>query len=86
MSNEILEQIATFVRARFRVPDDDPAFSEEVHLFEEGYIDSAGLVELVGHLEVTYEISLPDDVLTSDDFTTLKGIATVVSKLRQRAA
>ncbi|MDQ3031423.1 MAG: thioesterase domain-containing protein [Myxococcota bacterium] len=82
MSLEIAEQVATFVRSRFRVPDDDPVFDHQVHLFDEGYVDSAGVVELVSHLEESYGIALPDDILFSEDFTTIAGIASIVAALR----
>lgn len=83
MALDIAEQIASFVRTRFRVSADDPSFDLHVHLFDEGYVDSAGVVELVVHLEQSYGIALPDDVLFSEDFTSIAGIASIVAALRE---
>jgi thioesterase domain-containing protein/acyl carrier protein len=85
MAQAIADHVATFIRTRFRIADDDDLFTYEIHLFEEGYVDSAGVVELIAHIEQTYGIKLPDDVLFSPLFTTVRGIAQLVARERASA-
>ncbi len=85
MSHAIADEIGAMIRARFQIPDDDPLFDFDVHLFEEGYVDSQGVVELIAKLEQTYAVHLPSDVLFSERFTTVRGIAGMVVELREHA-
>jgi acyl carrier protein len=76
---EIGDTLATFIRREFRVLDDDPDFSWDAHLFESGYVDSAGVVELITFIESRFGLKLDDDEVFSERFTTISGIAGVVS-------
>jgi acyl carrier protein len=86
MTTQIAEHISAIIRDRFQIPADDELFTLDSHLFEEGYVDSAGVVELIAKLEQTYAIKLPDDILFSEEFTTVGGIAQIVSRLQAEAA
>lgn len=78
---EVAHQIETFIRERFQVSPDDEHFSRSVNLWEGGYVDSLGFVDLIVHIETTFKARLPDDALFSVDFTTIDGIAALVSRL-----
>lgn len=84
---EIAADIEAFIRERFRIAPDDHGFSRSSSLWENGYVDSIGVVELIGHLESTFGISLPDAALFDPNFTSVDGMARIVSDLAtQRAA
>jgi D-alanine--poly(phosphoribitol) ligase subunit 2 len=78
---EIADKIELFVRRRFQVPDDDDLFDRDVHLWEEGYVDSTGIVELIAFLEETFSVEVPDDALFDPDFTSVNGLARLVQRL-----
>ena len=84
-TNGTLATIRAYVRTQFAIEQDDPDFSDSVHLFEEGYVDSIGLVSLIAYLEAAFEIKLGESVLFSDEFTTVEGIASVVDAARADA-
>jgi acyl carrier protein len=74
-----VESLATgleaFVRARFRVPANDPKFHRETDLWEDGYVDSAGVVEVLSYLENVIGCRLPEALLFEPAFTTISGMA-----------
>ena len=41
---EIKEKLRAFIQEKFEI-DDDPDFTDDVHLFNEGFVDSFGAVE-----------------------------------------
>jgi acyl carrier protein len=77
--SEIAARLREFVRGRQRVAPDDPAFTDGVHLFEAGYLDSLGLVELVAFIEGQFGLRLDETHLFREDFTTIAGIAGIVA-------
>jgi acyl carrier protein len=79
-SAEIAERIERYVRIQFRVTSGDARFSRSVSLFDAGYVDSVGVVELLAFLSDEFAVHLPDNALMSDDFSTIDGIATIVSR------
>jgi acyl carrier protein len=78
-------RIEEFIRTQFSVSPTDPRFDRGVDLFEAGYIDSMGIVELLEFLSQEFDVQIPDDDLLSDDFSSITGIAQIVSRnLRPR--
>jgi acyl carrier protein len=77
---EIASTIESFIRRHFRVIEKDGRFSRDAHLFEGGYVDSAGVVELLMFVESTYGIALDDEQIFSDQFTTINGIAAILTR------
>jgi acyl carrier protein len=73
--------VEAFVRTRARVGAEDRRFSRQVNLWEDGYVDSIGVVELIGHIEASFGVDLPDEALFDPDFTSVEGIARIVSAL-----
>jgi acyl carrier protein len=78
---EISNRIEAFVRAQFRVADDDPRFDRDVDLFEGGFVDSIGVVELLAFIGEEFDVEIPEGALMSDEFTTIAGIGQIVSGL-----
>lgn len=52
----------------------------ELHLLEEGILDSLGLQQLITFLEQKYSIIVDDEDLMPENFTTVNAIAALVSK------
>lgn len=82
-----IEQIKHLLRAHilehFRVPADDPEFTDDVHLFDYGYIDSFGAVDLIGFVEKEFSIKVSQADLVAYPLNTITEIATFVS-LREK--
>lgn len=75
-----------FIRTQFSVSPTDPGFGREVDLFEQGYVDSMGIVELLEFLGEEFEVEIPDEDLLTDDFSSIAGVARIVSRnLESRA-
>lgn len=85
LEDEIVEAVAAsveaFVRTRSRVSVDDSRFSRDSNLWQDGYLDSIGVVELIGHIEAAFGVDVPDETLFDPDFTSVVGIAGIVSRL-----
>jgi len=84
MENDQISKVATdlrvFVRDRFKVPDDDPDFNDDVHLFDYGYIDSFGAVELTAFVEKAFGAKITERDLVAFPLNTIREIATFVSR------
>ena len=77
----ISKKLEEFIRDRFQVTATDKHFSRDVHLFEEGYVDSVGVVELIAFVEANFDVEFPDDFLFSEEFTRINGISGQVKSL-----
>ena len=84
MLNQIVAELESFVRSRFRIKSSDHHFNTDLNLWDEGYIDSVGAVQMVAHIEETYGIELTQEVLFDPDFTSISGIARLVTRLMNR--
>lgn len=73
-------RIEKFVRAQFGISPTDPNFGRKSDLFEGGYVDSVGVAELMEFFYEEFGFEIPDDDLLSDDFSTVAGIARIVSR------
>jgi len=73
-------RIEKFIRVQFSVSPTDPEFNREVDLFERGYVDSVGFVELLEFLSQEFGVEIPDEDLLDDDFSSITGIARIVSR------
>lgn len=80
----IAQTVERFVRTHFRVLDTDPGFHRDAHLYEGGFVDSAGVVELIAFVESTFDVTLEDEDMFSDEFTTINGISSVLTRLTDK--
>lgn len=81
--DQISQELRTFVRKRFQVPETDHEFTDDVHLFDYGYIDSFGAVELIAFVETAFGIKVRQSDLVAYPLNTVREIATFVLQ-RQR--
>ena len=56
----------------------------ENDIFHSGYIDSFGIVSLIAILEEHFEISIGNAYLNSDTIRTIKGMASIIYKIKSR--
>lgn len=80
-ATDVAERIEAFVRTQFAVSPDDTRFGRTVDLFDLGYIDSIGFAELLEFVSQAFGVEIPESELLSDEFSTLDGIACIVSRL-----
>lgn len=75
----IATDIARMVREIGCISADDPSFDDHVQLFDAGYLDSFGFVRLTARIEETFGIALSEPDLFDPRFTTVAGMAELVS-------
>lgn len=73
----VIETISEFIREKFEIYD-DPDFTNDVHLFNEGFVDSFGAVEIINFVEETYNIEITQKDITLYPMNTVEEIAEVV--------
>jgi acyl carrier protein len=79
---DIAGTIRGYIQNRFSVPADDPDFTDDVHLFDYGYIDSFGAVELTMFVEAEFTIKLTEADMVVFPLNTVNQIADFVGKRR----
>jgi acyl carrier protein len=82
---EIAEQVRSFVRSNFYVPE-TVTLSDDASLLEQGIIDSTGVLELVTFMEETFGISIEDDEMVPQNLDSVRSIATFVAAKRSAPA
>jgi methoxymalonate biosynthesis acyl carrier protein len=78
-TDQIKKAIRAYIIGRFKVDDSDPEFTDDVHVFEYGYVDSFGAVELIGFVEEQFGIKITQGDLVSYPLNTITEIADFVS-------
>ena len=73
----VTETISEFIREKFDIGD-DPDFTNDVHLFNEGFGDSFGAVEIIHFVEETFGIEITQRDITLYPMNTVSEIAEVV--------
>lgn len=76
---EIKNTLSQFIRDRFEIGD-DPDFTDDAHMFNEGFVDSFGAVEIIHFVEETYNIQITQRDITLFPMNTVEEIAAVVAK------
>jgi methoxymalonate biosynthesis acyl carrier protein len=82
-TDEITVELRKFVRERFAIPEDDLDFSDDVDLFNYGYIDSMGAVELTDFIERQAGIKFTDSDWGNFPLSSIREISSFVAKRRQ---
>lgn len=77
---QIAHQLRSFIRERFNVSAADPDFSDNVHLFDYGYVDSFGAVELNSYVEKTFAIKVTPSDLIAFPLNTISEIAMFIAR------
>ena len=76
--NDATDTIRDFVRAQGQVAAGDTHFSDDVDLFDYGYLDSFGIVGLIESVAETYKVDLSGIDFYEPGKRTIRGIAQLV--------
>ncbi len=68
--------LRTFIRSHYNVPESDKDFTDDVHLFDYGYVDSFGAVELISFLNEKFSVDVTESDLVAYPLNTVREIAT----------
>ena len=78
MLEDIKKTLRDYIMEQFSIEADDPDFSDDVHLFDYGFVDSLGATEIVLFLEDAYHIEITQSDITLYAMNTINEIANVV--------
>jgi len=81
--DDIKQQLHEYIAQRFKVVPGDADFTDDVHLFDYGYVDSFGAVELAEFVQDRFAVEVKQSDLMAYPMNTITEIATFVS-LRKR--
>jgi len=76
--DEVMGAIRDFIRAQFKVSATDKDFSDDVHLFDYGYVDSFGAVSVITFVKDRFGVTISDQDLVVHPLNTVREIATLV--------
>ena len=79
---EIASGIRGYISDRFKVLVNDPDFTNDVHLFEYGYVDSFGALDLTIFVETTFDVKITESDMVLYPLNTVNEIAEFVTKRR----
>jgi acyl carrier protein len=82
--DRIRAELNSHIRREYGVAENDPDFSDDVHLFDFGYIDSLGAAKLTAFLESEFSIKISDSDLLAFPFTSIREMASFVLRLQAR--
>ncbi len=78
--NEIKDKLREFIIGYAQIDPEDPDFSDDVHLFDYGFVDSLGATEIVLFLEKTFNIEITQADITLYPMNTIDEIAAVAEE------
>ncbi|MBT2511210.1 acyl carrier protein [Streptomyces sp. ISL-98] len=72
-------EIEAFIRREAAVADDDPHFTQQVNLFDTGYLDSLTVVALTVHIEECLGVTIGDTDLFDPRSATIEGMTDLIT-------
>ncbi len=79
----MMQRLRDYIREQFSVPMDDPTFSDDVHLFDYGYVDSFGATELIAFVEEQFGVEVRQSDLVAYPLNTVREIATFATQRKR---
>ena len=76
----VKDMLRAFIMEYANIAEDDPDFSDDVDLFDYGYVDSLGATEIVLYLEDAFHISITQEDITLYPMNTVNEIAEVAER------
>ncbi len=80
MEKNVKDTLRDFIIDYAKIEPDEPDFSDDVHLFDYGFVDSLGATEIVLFLEETFGIQITQEDITLYPMNTINEIAGVVER------
>lgn len=81
-NEEIISVVSRYIISEFRIGENDSSLNEEIDLFENGFVDSVGIVRLISFMEEKFGIKFSEETLYDDRFSSLNGLANIISELK----
>ena len=78
--DDAMKELRSFIRERFTIPENDVNFSDDVHLFDYGYVDSFGAVALIAFVEQNFSIKMKQTDLVAFPMNTIREISSFATK------
>lgn len=85
-SINIYEELREFIVRHFDIPADDPYFSDQVNLYDFGYIDSLGAADLLAFVEERFDLRIGELDWQSHRLNTIVDIAQFVAAKNGRVS
>jgi len=79
----MMSGLRNYIKEHFNVPENDPDFNDDVHLFNYGYIDSFGAVELINFVENEFSINISESDLVMYPLNTIHEISDFAIKRKK---
>lgn len=81
---KIKEALCEYIRDSCEIPEDDPEYTYDVHLFDYGYVDSFGATDIMHFIESTYGIEVTQKDLMLYPMSSINEIADyIVRKVKE---
>ena len=80
MRDKIRDALREFIRRYADIPEDDLDFTDDVDLFDYGYVDSLGATEIVLFAEDRFHVSITQEDITLYPMNSIDEIAEVVER------
>jgi methoxymalonate biosynthesis acyl carrier protein len=80
---EITKTLRDHIIGQYAIPEGDADFSDDVNLFDYGYVDSFGAVTLLAFVQQSFEIHISQSDMIAYPMNTINEIAAFTS-LRQK--
>ena len=78
MLDDVIGGLHRYIKCKFEVDEEDPDFTDDVHLFEYGYVDSFGAVDVLSFIHDQFSVEITDEDLVIHPLNTIREIATLV--------
>ena len=78
MLEKIKDELRSFIMENFDIEADDPDFTDDVHLFDYGFVDSLGATQIILFLEDTFHVEITQRDITLYAMNTINEISEVV--------
>ena len=77
--NEIKTTLRDYIREHYGIADGDEDFTDDVHLFDYGYVDSFGAVDLIQFVESAFGVTVGTSDLVAYPLNTINEISDFVA-------
>ncbi|MFH1129697.1 MAG: acyl carrier protein [Pseudomonadota bacterium] len=76
----IEQQLQEYIIENFMYSGEVDKLSLDLHLFDNGIVDSTGVLELVAFLEESFELQVDDSEMVPENFATISQLAAFVRR------
>lgn len=73
--DDIKKTLLDYIKSEFEIDDDDQDFTDDVNLFDYGYVDSLGASSIISFIEMAYHIEVTQKDLMLNSMNTINEIA-----------